>query len=214
MVPMPLATIIREIDAYLERLEQARDLLAQSLIPIHRSRANRRREATERQPHIEGRNNVRRDKQSPAPPRRPVRNSKPTAATIDVDSQPQASESCDASLAGESPAALPQQAQQANQSSASSGRKENRPAAARRRKSLRVGRRPMMAKQEKPAKALSRPPVSGWIAVSPEVAKRAREHAVPAGPISFVAPATALAGRRAFEVLFGNGAGASGTLSE
>lgn len=196
---MPIADIVREIDAYLLCLREARDLLS-TPVPVTRpERANL------------GKKKVKRKKTAPAVSSRPriqksksrsngvVRRRKKVEARVDPDPSPLARPAADAE---QSPvAATPLALQGTVEKEVSSKNKQNRPTTFRHRRRV---RQTLETKPEKvkPATVLAVGMSSRVVVVSAEELKRERELAANPEVRRPRLPAAGLSGRLAFEALF------------
>jgi hypothetical protein len=207
-----LAEIIHEIDEYLLRLQQARDLLATT------TTAERRSPARSRQPTIIARKRVRAttrnarplaEKKLPAKvttrrPKPAAENDSGSHIGISVTAEVKAAERNEPSLSA--PERVPRKVE-----GAPSPQRKGAQFTPQSRRTVRREKAP--AKLEtapKPTTAFGKPVSTGWIVVSAEEAKRQREpqaHLARARPTS---PTRGLTGRRAFEALFGDPSESSG----
>lgn len=199
---MSVADIVREIDAYLMRLTQARDLLAESIVAEGRDKA----------PRAPGVTRVRETRQA--------RRSAPlsTARTVaeeeggdgEMDLPSPAPVTAPQALPVPTPAQPAAPVLRFPAPSPAASTPEQQPVV------HRVRSAPSRTRTPRPRAPASAPALggsvpSGWIGVSAEEAKRAREQTVaqPAPVPHFEPPATALAGRQAFEAIFGGGSEAA-----
>jgi hypothetical protein len=217
---MSLADIVSAIDAYLLRLEQARDLLMGSTVA---GRSGSRRRATST---TSARQSQRSEQDAGARTRKATKSSlqassgpvKPAAAPRTVPAPTLAHPSPAPGVTRPAPTPVvgrpapapggmqPAQATGADQIPVTVEVKKLRAAGPQRRRfSLRTAT--PKAKPAEPQSALGGAVPTGWVGVSADEARRAREQHVvrPAAPVHFEAPATAPAGRQAFEAIFGGG---------
>ena len=201
---MSLAEIVREIDSYLLRLEQARNLLTQSVVP---ERSRQRRPLTPAKAVSSER--VAHDAVITARTRR----NKTRKVKLRAWKAPAGSQSLPSLTVGSSPAADEGAADMARPASAPPRRTAQMGAAREKGCAAPPERRPIRLRDTAPkqqwagpATALTGSVPSGWIGISAEEAQRSREHKnmMRAKPTHVDAPATALAGRRAFEAIFGS----------
>jgi len=204
------AEIIHEIDAYLLRLRQTRDLLVASTITEQRSRVRSRQTAISTRKRV-------RDTRSLQPlteRKRPVgittRKPEPAAENL-YGSHNRVTATVESAernvLAFSAPEPALHQAEEARPL-----QKENRRATPQRRRPARQEK--ASAKLEpspKPATASNRPLPTGWIVVSAEEAKRQREPDAQLARLPSDSRSKGLTGRRAFEALFRDISESSGT---
>ena len=206
---VPLAEIINEIDAYLHRLQQARDLLAASTKTEQRSRVRSRQTAISVRKRVRATRNVQPLPEKKLPAGIATRKARPASENLyglhnGVSVTVEAAERNEPVFSAPEPAFDQVEGARPLQ-------KENRPATPQRRRPAR--QKKVAAKLEpapKPATASSRPVPAGWIVVSAEEAKRQREPGAHLGQLRSAAPARGLTGRRAFEALFGDTPESSG----
>ena len=171
---MSLAEIVRAIDSYLLRLEQARNLLTQSVVP---ERSKQRRPLTPAKAVSSER--VAHDAVITARTRR----NKTRKAKLRAWKAPAGSQSLPSLTVGSSPAADEGAADMARPASAPPGRTAQLRAAREKGRAVPSERGPIRLrdtapKQQwaEPATALTGSVPSGWIGISAEDAKRSREH--------------------------------------
>lgn len=203
---MSLAAILTELDLQLFRLEQARDLLVQSVIPVRRGRRLPGvSKKVDRSPDVAHRVPVSRRRA----PKESVRETLLRAEYV-VDQAAPLPEIVDArrlspenSPSVESlmrPSVLQPPARQPSVSTRKIEQRRDRL----------PGRKPPVA-----ANALSKRGASGWVGVSAEEARRAGKQKTSQPEASrYEYPVTAAAGRRAFEAAFGGTAETGGTATQ
>ena len=207
---MPLAEIINEIDLYLLRLQQARDLLAASTMTEKRSPARSRQTTINARKHVRATRNAQPLPEKKLPPGIATRKPKPAAEDL-YGLHNRASVTVDAAERNEPAQSAPEPASHQVERAVSL-QKENTRATPQRRRPMRQEKAP--AKLEispTPATASSRPLPSGWIVVSAEEAKRQRETEPHLAQLRLATPSRGLTGRRAFEALFGDTSESCGT---
>jgi len=205
-----LAEIINEIDVYLLRLQQARDLLAASTMTEQRSRARSRQTAITALKLVRATRNVEPLPEKKLPAGITTRKPKPATENLPgshnrVSVTVEAAERNGPALSAPEPALHQVEG-------ALSLQKENARATPQRRTPVLQEKAP--AKLEPfplPATASSRPVPTGWIVVSAEEAKRQREPEAHLAQLRCATPSRGLTGRRAFEALFGDASESSGT---
>jgi hypothetical protein len=200
---VPLAEIINEIDAYLLRLRQARDLLAASTTTEQRSRARSRQTTISTRKHVRATRNVQPLSEKKLPAGIATRKAKPGAENLQ-GSHNRVSGTAE-SVEGNEPAlSAPEPALHQVEGIPSLQKKITR-ATPHRRRPVRQEKAPAkLETSPKPATASSRPLPTGWIVVSAEEAKRQREPEAHLAQLRFATPSRGLTGRRAFEALFGD----------
>ena len=197
---MPLAEIINEIDAYLLRLRQARDLLAAPAITEQRSRGRSRQTAISARRRVRATRNAQPLPEKNLPTGITTRKPKPVAESLS-GSQNRVSITVESAERNEPALSAPEPALHQIEG-ALSLQKENRRATPQRRRPVR--QKKALAKPESPKRATapSRPVPTGWIVVSAEEAKRQREPEAPLAQLRSDTPSKGLTGKRAFEALF------------
>jgi hypothetical protein len=207
---VPLAEIINEIDVYVHRLQQARDLLAASTTTEQSSRA-RSRQAT-----ISTRKLVRATRSAQPLPdkKRPAgiatRKAKPAAQNL-YGSHNGVSVMVETAERNEPALSAPEPALHQVEGTLSLQKKNPRDTPQRSRP---VHQEKAPAKPETspmPATASSRPVPAGWIVVSAEEAKRQREPEAHLAQLRSATPSRGLTGRKAFEALFEDTSESSGS---
>jgi hypothetical protein len=207
---VPLAEIINEIDLYLLRLQQARDLLAASTKTEQRSRARSRQTAISARKLVRTTRNVEPLPEKKLPAGITTRMPKPAAENLD-GSHNRVSVTVDAAERNE-PAFLAPEPALHQVEGARPLQKRSTRATPRRRRPARQEKAPAkLENSPKPATASNRPVPTGWIVVSAEEAKRQREPEAHLAHLRSAGPARGLTGRRAFEALFGDTPESSGT---
>jgi hypothetical protein len=205
-----LAEIINEIDVYLLRLQQARDLLAASTATEQHSRARSRQTAISARKHVRATRNVQPlpEKKLPAG----IATRKAKSATENLQgSHNGVSVTAEAAERNEPARSAPEPAMHQVEG-APYLQKGNTGATAHRRRPVRQEKAPAkLETSPKPATASSRPVPAGWIVVSAEEAKRQREPEAHLAQLRSATPSRGLTGRRAFEALFGDASESSGT---
>jgi len=203
---MSLAAILNEVDLQLFRLEQARDLLLQSVIPVPPGwRSPRVSKKVDRSPDAAHKVPVSRRRA----PKESVRET-PLSAENVVDQAVPLPEIVSAKrLSPENSASVESQMQPSvleppvRQPSVSTRKREQH-------RDRLPGRKPPVA-----ANALSKRVPSGWVGVSAEEARRAGEQKIrQPEPSHSEYPVTAAAGRRAFEAAFGGTSETAGTATQ
>ena len=205
-----LAEILNEIDAFLLRLRQARNLLAASTITEQRSRARRRQTAISARKRVRATRSVQPLPEKKRPAGITTRKLKPAAENLHglrnrVSVTVEAAERNEPAFSAPVPAFDQVEGARPLQ-------KENRRATPQRRRPARQEK--ATAKLEpspKPATTSNRPVPTGWIVVSAEEAKRQREPDARLAQLHSATPSRGLTGRRAFEALFGDTSESSGT---
>ena len=206
---VPLAEIINEIDVYLLRLRQARDLLASTMTEL-RSRARSRQTAISARKHVRATRNLQPLPEKKLPACIATRKGKPAAENLygshnGVSVTVEAAERKEPALSAPEPALHKVEGELSLQ-------KENTRATPHRRKPVRQEKAPAkLETSPKPATASSKPLPTGWIVVSAEEAKRQREPEAHLAQLRSAAPSRGLTGRKAFEALFGDTSESSGT---
>jgi hypothetical protein len=206
---VPLAEIINEIDLYLLRLQQARDLLAASTMTEKRSPARSRQTTINARKHVRATRNAQPLPEKKLPPGIATRKPKPAAENLHGSRN---GVSVVVETAESEPALSAPEPALHQVEGTLSLQKKNPRATPQRRRAVRQEKAP--AKPEtspKSATAFSRPVRSGWIVVSAEEAKRQREPEAHLAQLRSAAPARGLTGRTAFEALFGDTSESSGT---
>jgi hypothetical protein len=196
-----LAEILNEIDAYLLRLRQARDLLAASTITEHRSRARSRQTAISSRKHVRATRSVQPLPEKKRPAGITTLKPKPAAENLH-GSHNRVSVTVEAAERNE-PVFSPPEPAFDQVEGARPLQKENRPATPQRLRHAR--QKKVAAKLEpapKPATASSRPVPTGWIVVSAAEANRQRQPDSHRAQLHSDTPSRGLTGRRAFEALF------------
>lgn len=199
---MSPAEILQQIDSYLARLQQARFLLAQSMIPGKPSRQRRRptpvKAALPMSPLNPLRKTTTRKSSVPKLMLRPEQ----LAASRSLGSRSSGSPS-PATIRAENVTRLasgpPTETMETRVAS------EKRPPTNRQPEGVRIRDRTPIKGSAAPPTALSGTVPSGWIGISADEARRSREHknAVQIERPHVQVPGTPLAGKRAFEALFG-----------
>jgi hypothetical protein len=203
-----LAEIINEIDVYLLRLRQARDLLAASTMTEQRSRARSRQTAVSARNGVRATRNVQPLPEKKLPAGITTRTPKPAAENLcgshnRVFGTAESAERNEPALSAPEPA-LPQV------EGTLSLQKENTRATPQRRRPVRQERAPVKIETSlRPATASNKPIPNGWIVVSAEEAKRQREPEAHLAQLRSATPSRGLTGRKAFEALFGDTAESS-----
>ena len=207
---MRLAEIINEIDAYLLRLQQARDLLAASTMTEQRSRARSCQTAVSARKRVRATRNVQPLPEKKLPAGITTNTPKPAAENLcgshnRVSGTAESAERNEPALSAPEPA-LPQV------EGTLSLQKKNSRATPQRRRPVRQEKAPAkLEPSPMPATASSRPVRTGWIVVSAEEAKRQREPEAHLAQLRSAAPSRGLTGRRAFEALFRDTSESSGS---
>ena len=208
---MRLAEIINEIDVYLLRLQQARDLLAASTMTEQRSRARSRQTAISARKLVRATRNVQPLPEKKLPAGIATRKAKPAAENLygshnGVSVTVEAAERNEPALsAPEPPLHLVEAALHLQ--------KEDTRATPQRTRPVRQEKAPArLETSPKPATASSRPVPTGWIVISAEEAKRQREPDAHLAQLRSATPSRGLTGRRAFEALFGDASEPPGTV--
>ena len=198
---MRLAEILKEIDAYLLRLRQARDLLAASTITEHRSRARSRQTAISSRKHVRATRSVQPLPEKKRPDGITTRKPKPAAENLH-GSHNRVSVTVEAAERNEPVFSAPEPAFDQVEG-ARPLQKENRRATPQRPRPARQEKAPAkLEPSPKPATASNRPVPTGWIVVSAEEAKRQREPDAHLAQLHSDTPSRGLTGRKAFEALF------------
>jgi hypothetical protein len=207
-----LAAIINEIDVYLLRLQQARDLLAASTMTEQRSRARSRQTAISARKRVRATRNVQPHPEKKLPAGITTRKPKPAAENLygahnGVSVTVETAERNEPALSAPEPVLHQVEG-------ALSLQKESTRAAPQRRRLVRQEKAPAkLETSPMPATASSRPVPTGWIVISAEEAKRQREPDAHLAQLRSATPSRGLTGRRAFEALFGDTSESSGTSS-
>jgi hypothetical protein len=204
-----LAEIINEIDVYLRRLQQARDLLAASTKTEQRSRVRSRQSAISARKRVRATRNVQPIPEKKLPAGITTRTPKPAAENLHGSHN---GVSVVVETAENEPALSAPEPALHQVEGTLSLQKENPRATPQRRRPVRQEKAP--AKPEtspKPATASSRPVPAGWIVVSAGEAKRQREPEAHLAQLRSATPSRGLTGRKAFEALFGDASESSGT---
>jgi hypothetical protein len=209
-ITVRLAEIINEIDVYLLRLQQARDLLAASTMTEQRSRVRSRQTAINARKRVRATRNSQPLPEKKLPAVITTRTPKSAAENL-YGLHNRVSVTAEAAERNEPALSVPEPALHQVEGALPLQKKNTR--------STPQGRRP--ARQEKapakletsprPATASNKPVPTGWIVVSAEEAKRQREPEAHLAQLRSAAPARGLTGRRAFEALFGDTSESSGT---
>jgi len=207
---VPLAEIINEIDVYLLRLRQARDLLAASTMTEQRSPARSRQRAINARKRDRATRSVQPLPKKKLPDGIATRKPKPAAENI-YGSQNRVSVTVETAERNE-PAFLAPEPASHQVEGAMSLQKENPRTTPQRHRPVRQKKAPAnLETSPMPATASSRPVPTGWIVVSAEEAKRQREPEAHLAQLRSAAPSRGLTGRKAFEALFGDTSESSGT---
>jgi hypothetical protein len=204
-----LAEIINEIDAYLLRLRQARDLLAASTTTEQRSRGPRRQTALSVRRRVWATRNAQPLPEKKLPSGIATRKAKPVAENL-RGSQNRVSVTVESAERNEPALSAPEPALH-QLDGALSLQKENRRATPQLSRPVRKEKAPAKPESPKPATALSRSVPTGWIVVSAEEAKRQREPEAHPAQLRSNTPSRGLTGKRAFEALFRDISESSGT---
>jgi hypothetical protein len=205
-----LAEIINEIDVYLLRLQQARDLLAASTITEQRSRVRSRQTAISTRKLVRAIRNVQPLPEKKLPAGITTRKPKLAAENLyglhnGVSVMVEAAERNEPALSAPEPALRQVEG-------AMSLQNENTRAAPQRRRPVRQEKAPAkLETSPKPATASNKPVPAGWIVVSAEEAKRQREPQADLAQVRSATTSRRLTGKRAFEALFGDTCESSGT---
>jgi hypothetical protein len=206
---VPLAEIINEIDVYLLRLQQARDLLAASTITEQRSRARSHQTAISARKLVRATPSVQPLPEKKLPAGITTGKPKP-AAENPSDSQNRVSLTVEANERNKPVLSAPEPALHQVEG-ALSLHQENTRAIPQRRRPMRQEKTPAkLETSPMPATASSKPVPTGWIVVSAEEAKRQREPEAHLAQLRSAKPSRGLTGRRAFEALFGDTPESSG----
>jgi hypothetical protein len=207
---VPLAEIIDEIDVYLLRLQQARDLLAASTMTEQRPPASSRQSAIIARTLVQAKRNV-----QPLPEKKlsagiTTRKPKPGAENLQ-GSHNRVSGTAEPVEGNEPALSAPEPALHQVEGARPLQKKSTR-ATPRRRRPARQEKAPAkLETSPKPATASNRPVPTGWIVVSAEEAKRQREPEPHLAQLRSASRSRGLTGRRAFEALFGDTSESSGT---
>ena len=207
---MRLAEIINEIDAYLHRLQQARDLLAASTKTEQRSRVRSRQTAISVRKRVRATRNVQPLPEKKLPDGIKTGKPKPVAENLQ-GSHNRVSVTVETAERNEPALSPPEPALHQVEGVPSLQKKITRATPQRRRPVRQKKGSAKLEPSPKPATAFSRPVPSGWIVVSAEEAKRQREPDAHLAQLRSAAPARGLTGRKAFEALFGDTSESSGT---
>jgi hypothetical protein len=205
-----LAEIISEIDVYLLRLQQARDLLAASTVTEQHSRARSRQTAISARKHVRATRNVQPPPEKKLPAGIATRKAKPAAENL-YGSHNGVSVTVEAAERNEPALSAPEPALHQVEVTLSLQKKNPRATSQPRRPVPQEKAPAELETSPKPATASSRPVPSGWIVVSAEEAKRQREPETHLAQLRSPTPSRGLTGRRAFEALFGDTSESSGT---
>jgi hypothetical protein len=207
---VPLAEIINEIDLYLLRLQQARDLLAASTITEQRSRVRSRQTAISVRKRVRAARSAQPlpEKKLPAGVTTPT--PKPAAENL-YGSQDRVSVTVERAERNEPAFLAPELALHQVEGTLSLQKKNPRAKPQRRRPLRQEKARAKLVTSPMPATASSKPVPTGWIVVSAEEAKRQREPEAHLAQLRSATPSRGLTGRRAFEALFGDTSESSGT---
>ena len=208
---MRLAEIIHEIDAYLLRLRQARDLLIASTITEPRSRARSRKTTISSSKRVRATRSVQPLPEKKHPFGITTRKPKPVAENL-YGSHNRVSVTVEAAERNETALSEPEPALHQVEGAARPLQKENRRATSQRRRPARQKKAPTkLEPSPKPATASNTPVPTGWIVVSAEEAKRQRKPDAQLAQLPSEARSRGLTGRRAFEALFRDISESSGT---
>jgi hypothetical protein len=205
-----LAEIIIEIDVYLLRLQQARDLLAASTVTEQRSPVRSRQTA------INARKSVRTTRNAQPLPEKKlptgVTTRKPKPATENLHgSHNRVSVTVEAAERNEPAVSAPEPARHQVEGALSFQKKNKRATPQRRRPVPQERASAKLDPSPKPATASNRRIPTGWIVVSAEEAKRQREPEPNLAQLRSATPSRGLTGRKAFEALFGDTSQSSST---
>lgn len=204
---MAIAEIINEIDAYLFRLRNARELLRAPITQAPHKNEPRRQKAVKASKTVRPFSRKPRIRENKSRFDRIVAPAKTPKQRVDSVSRVRGS----VVVAKQPPAAVSAQKSQQDV------RIERLPASDRRIRSPRTERRPVSKRafattlETKPAIALAGPVHSKIVVVSAEQAQRERERAAQSEVRRPRVPATGLTGKLAFEALFNDGSDASKT---
>jgi hypothetical protein len=205
-----LAAIINEIDVYLLRLQQARDLLAPLRMAEQRSRARSRQTAISARKRVRATRNVQPLPEKKLPAGIATRKAKPAAENL-YGSHNGVSVTVEAAERNE-PALSAPEPRLHKVEGALSLQKEDTRATPQRTRPVRQEKAPAkLETSTMPATASSKPVPAGWIVVSAEEAKRQREPEAHLAQLRSDTPSRGMTGRRAFEALFGDTSESSGT---
>jgi len=205
-----LAEIIDEIDVYLLRLQQARDLLAASTKTEQRSRTRSRQTAVSARKRVRVTRNAQPLPEKRLPAGIATRKPKPAAESL-YGSASGVSVTVEAAERNEPALSAPEPALHQVEGTLSL-QKKNTQATPQHRRPVRQEKAPAkLEPSPMPATASSGPGPTGWIVVSAEEAKRQREPEAHLAQLRSAAPSRGLTGRRAFEALFGDTPESSGT---
>jgi hypothetical protein len=199
-VTVSLAAIINEIDVYVLRLQQARDLLAASTMTQQRARERSRQTAIGALKRVRSRRSVQPRAEKKLTAGITTRKQEPAAKNVSsshngVPPTIESAERIEPSLSTPGPELQEVEGMPSLQ-------KENGRATQQRRRLVQREKSPAKTESPKPEKTARRPVPGGWIVVSAEEAKRQRERAARPAQLHSNTPSIGLTGRRAFEALF------------
>jgi hypothetical protein len=205
-----LAAIMNEIDVYLLRLQQARDLLAASTMTEQRSRVRGPQTAISARKRVRAKRSVQPLPEKKLPAAITTRTPKPAAENL-YGWHNRVSVTAEAAERNEPAQSAPEPALH-QVKEALSLQKENTRTTPQRRRPVRQEKAPAkLDTSPRPATASNKPVPTGWIVVSAEEGKRQRESEAHLAQLRSATPSRGLTGRRAFEALFGDTSQSSGT---